>query len=431
MATEGQNSGDLRATLALSPEEARNGTMRTLTLPGGRLVSITVPAGVYEGWEIRVEGQGQAIGGKPVGALILTVAIASAENAGPLTSQDEENISTKFIQIQPPPPPSDAQSLYASTPSVSNTPYSYYPPQGDSSYYYSQQSSYPQYGQQSQSISGQSYLPAAQKPRSTAITVVLIVLILLVIGASTLIYYTSIYLPQKRITDATATVSARIAGTVQANMASTAHAVSTSQAQASATAAVVAALQMNYDQITATTPNLNDPLQNSSLYNWDTGAGCTFTNGAYHITMAKKGFFLYCTAQNTDFSNFAYQVQMRIVTGDFGGIIFRADTVNTKFYLFRIGQDGSYNLFYYPDKEGTHSKSLVSGISPLINAGTNQDNLIAVIARGSSIDLYINKKYLISVTDSSLTTGKIGVVAEDSTNPADVAYGQVQVWRYN
>ena len=48
-------SSELRATLAISKSEALMGTSRTLTLPGGRKVTVNVPAGAYDGQIIRVE----------------------------------------------------------------------------------------------------------------------------------------------------------------------------------------------------------------------------------------------------------------------------------------------------------------------------------------------------------------------------------------
>src|SRR5437667_10647693 len=83
MAYDGQQNGDIRATLALSQEEAGTGTSRTLNLPGGRQLIIPVPAGTRDGQEIRLEGQGEpsAYGGAR-GALILRIAIAPAENFG-------------------------------------------------------------------------------------------------------------------------------------------------------------------------------------------------------------------------------------------------------------------------------------------------------------------------------------------------------------
>src|SRR5207248_9066939 len=44
-----QRSGELHVTLAISQAEAETGTTRSLTLPGGRKVSVTVPAGVGDG----------------------------------------------------------------------------------------------------------------------------------------------------------------------------------------------------------------------------------------------------------------------------------------------------------------------------------------------------------------------------------------------
>ncbi len=421
MAIEEQNNRDLRATLALSQEEAHNGTTRTLTLTGGRLVSVTIPAGAYEGQEIRLEGQGQAIGEQPPGALILTIAIASPENSSPPVLHEDSNSATLLTHLPPPPPPASAQSSYSGITTGNSYPYSYYPSQGESQYYQQQQPYASQYGQQTPYITGAPYAPPGTKPRSSILMIILIALIILVLGVSLPIYYFTVYTPQQIAAQATATVVARSTGTAQANATSTAQVVD-------ATATVVSGHQASYNQTTSSTPVLDDPMQNATLYNWDTGTGCAFTNGEYHVTIAQKDVFLYCAAESTNFSNFLYQVQMKIVSGDFGGIIFRADTTNTKFYLFRIGQDGTYDLYYYPDKEGNHAKNLLSGNSTLIHTGANQNNLIAAIANNNTIDLYINKKYLLSVNDSSLSSGKIGVIAQGGANAADVVYTHAQVW---
>ncbi len=71
---------DIRATLAISTTEALSGASRTLTLPGGRSVTVPVPAGAYDGQVIRLEGQGEpSSGGGPAGALVLTLAIRQPE----------------------------------------------------------------------------------------------------------------------------------------------------------------------------------------------------------------------------------------------------------------------------------------------------------------------------------------------------------------
>jgi hypothetical protein len=80
-----ESEGALHATLAINRAEAESGTTRTLTLPGGRQVSVTVPAGIGDGTTIRLEGQGMPYyEGGPAGPLVLTIAILTEANPLPL-----------------------------------------------------------------------------------------------------------------------------------------------------------------------------------------------------------------------------------------------------------------------------------------------------------------------------------------------------------
>src|SRR5438270_11038193 len=80
MAYEGQQNGEIRAALALSQAEAREGTTRIRNLPGGRQGVVPVPAGTYDGQEIRLEGQGQPVGdGDARGTVNVTIAIAAGD----------------------------------------------------------------------------------------------------------------------------------------------------------------------------------------------------------------------------------------------------------------------------------------------------------------------------------------------------------------
>jgi len=283
---------------------------------------------------------------------------------------------------------------------------------------------------------------------SSTVIILLIVIVLFLLGGSGLIYYVGVYQPQKIHADATATVNVQITGTAQANAQATANAVATSQAQANATAtsqasatavasATATALQAILSQATSGNPTLNDPLNAPSSNKWEqlsasnsTQSGsCAYTGGAYHSSMPTKGFFQPCYAQAPTFSNFAYQVQMTIKQGDEGGILFRADPANSKFYLFRITQSGAYDLFVYIDNQGTHAKSLLSNSASPFKKGLNQPNTVTVVARGGSIYFYINGQYLDGVSNSTLSSGKIGVFGESNTNPTDVAFSNAQVWQ--
>jgi len=258
-----------------------------------------------------------------------------------------------------------------------------------------------------------------------------------------LIYYTTVYHPNQLHAQATATaqtVQTRIArATATANAQSTGTAVAitnaTATANAQATANVVGtvtALQSIYTQATSGNPTINSSLSGNTGNNWDIdqaqgGGGCAFTGGSYHASLYSKGFYFPCIAQNTNFSNFAFQVQMNITRGDYGGLVFRANSAAVKFYNFRVGQDGSYNLFVSQDS--THGNDLLFGNSPAIKKNAGQTNLLTVIARGSNIYFYVNKQYVGSISDGTYKSGQIGFFAEDHTNPTDVAFSNLQVWQ--
>jgi flagellar basal body-associated protein FliL len=489
MAYEGPQGGDIRATLALSQAEAQAGSSRTVTLPGGRRLTVPVRAGIRDGEEIRLKGQGEPtwVGG-PVGDLVLTVSIAAP--SGQYYSQpgfvNESASPTDYMQAPSslPTPPTPSYPMPNPTP-LSNPNYNPagpygsssspdYPPVGsggsypnypdqvhqqDRPYLSQNHAAYadsPQYmGYPAIQQAGQQYpqQPSPQPPPrrrglSTTVIILLIVIVVFILAGSGFIYYAGIYRPQQLREQATAAVNAQITGTAQANAQATANALATSVAEANATAtaqasaaaattATATALQAILGQATGGTPVLSDPLTSPSNNNWDQllasssaqMGSCAYTGGQYHSVMPQKGFFQPCFAEAPTFGNFAIQVQMTIIQGDEGGIIFRADPANSKFYLFRISQSGAYDLYLYVDNQGTHAKNLLSSSSTLIKQGQNQTNTMTVVARGSNIFFYINGQYLDSVSNNTFGSGKIGVFGESNTNSTDVAFSNVQVWQ--
>ncbi len=175
---------------------------------------------------------------------------------------------------------------------------------------------------------------------------------------------------------------------------------------------------------TSGTLALNDSLSAQSANNWAINAGgCAFANGAYHATATQAGTFSVCMAQATNFSNFTYQVNMTILsgtTGDGGGLIFRS--ASGKAYRLHVGSDGSFDLV-------DEAHGLASGNSAAIKTGLNQTNVLKVKAQGTSISLYVNNVLLAKVEDSFSSSGAIGVLAVDFTQPTDVAFSNAQVWQ--
>lgn len=179
---------------------------------------------------------------------------------------------------------------------------------------------------------------------------------------------------------------------------------------------------------------LDDPLKDNGEYSWniykDSTSSCLFSGGYYYASI-KGGYYFPCTASNTDFYNFVYEVQMKIIKGDCGGLIFRADITTSNFYLFRVCQDGTVAFYTYGSNMAYTAGTLLSPhFESAMNVGLNQTNLIAVVARGYLIDLFVNHQKIGSIIDSSYSNGQIGVDADGTPgkDPTEVVYSNAKVW---
>jgi serine/threonine protein kinase len=173
---------------------------------------------------------------------------------------------------------------------------------------------------------------------------------------------------------------------------------------------------------------LNDPLSdNTRGYNWDENSGCQFTSGAYYASSPITPYYHVCAARNTSFSNFTYEVELIIIQGDCGAIIFRADIVAKHFYFFRICQNGSYMLLIY-EGSGYATQTLLDSSAPSIHTGLGQRNLIAVVANNDNLTLYVNHQLISNVNNTRYGDGQIGVAADNDHNPTVVAFSNAKVW---
>jgi hypothetical protein len=232
---------------------------------------------------------------------------------------------------------------------------------------------------------------------------------------------------------ATAQAQANATTTAQANSTATAqaqlNATTTAQAQANAPGTATAtALQNIYMQATAGTPALSDPLSHQDSYNWDESANCAFVGGTYHASSSLTDNFFTCTpnAHSSSFGDFAFQVQMSIIHGDYGGMFFRANSTGTDYYTFTVDQSGQYSLDVY--KNNNYLKTVSNGFSSVFTTGLNHSNLIIVVARGSTFYFYMNGQFVASGSDPSYGTGQIGLLAGDNTHPTEVAFSNLKIW---
>jgi hypothetical protein len=202
------------------------------------------------------------------------------------------------------------------------------------------------------------------------------------------------------------------------------------QAEANATAEAVANVSPIAYPPQNKSPVLNDPLQDNSKGNsWEIDdpryGNCKFINRAYDINTHS---FELCFTKTTDFTNFIYEVQMKIVKGDGGGIAFRIYPTNEYlYYYFAINQEGSYRVHAF-----TASKDavLTQSFSLAILRGLNQINLIAVVVHGNIIELYVNHQRVAVVGSSTYTHGRVGVIVTGSErNQTEVIFQNAKVWK--
>lgn len=190
---------------------------------------------------------------------------------------------------------------------------------------------------------------------------------------------------------------------------------------------------------------LYDPLSQEN--NWSNGSGntgsCQFSNNAYYIRVQQADSFFYC--QNTEtFSNFAFEVQMTIIQGNCGGMLFRADSTSGHSYYFQVCQDGSYRLIRYMDNTGKNTVDIIpsknltcssnsteqvtASSSPYMNCSTGQANTIAILANGGSIILYVNGQQIDNVQDDSYASGNLALFANEISDTTQVEFSNAKVW---
>jgi 3-keto-disaccharide hydrolase len=291
------------------------------------------------------------------------------------------------------------------------------------------------------------------------VSAIVLALLLVISGLVFIIYSATVgyHGTLRAVATSEARATQYVVGTAQAQQQATAQTLSTAQAyiNTTATAQTIQAAQATaaIDNATATatslsdlltqatgkTPTLDDSLSdNSGTGKWDEGntintsvasTGCAFKDGVYHVTEAQQGFLQPCIAENTDFSNFVYQVQVTLDQGNQGqaGLLFQVDSTNKAYYFFYIGSDGSYELDLY--SSSGQVTTLTRSINAAITTGLGQSNQLSVLAKNGTYYLYANGQYLVTVTNTSLSSGKIGLAVVNQDTPVDAEFSAVQVWK--
>lgn len=198
--------------------------------------------------------------------------------------------------------------------------------------------------------------------------------------------------------------------------------------------------QMLYAQVTGKTPAIDDSLQAQDANNWSTRTTaprtCAFqSDGAYHVkAMRPPGQNAFvrtlCLEKATTFTDLAMQVDMKLLQGSTGGIVFRAQGQAT-YYWFSLDSHGCYELAFSPT---TGDSKILSPKKHNCLALDMQNAIqLTVIAQGTTFYLYINGQFVYHIDDTHLTgPGQFGMIAIDRpTNPAastEVAFTNMKIW---
>lgn len=260
-----------------------------------------------------------------------------------------------------------------------------------------------------------------QRNNGRMILIAVIALVVIVGGVLGVIFYNN---HQQAVQQANATATA------VANATGTANAFASATANAQATATYLSTHYPFSNNLV-----LNDPLTDDShvaQYGWDENTSCSFSAGSYHAQENNKGFFHLCVANTPTFSNFTFEVQMAIKnggTGAEGGVLFRADVNNDRFYVLFLDTQGNYNLDIQANQSGTNSRVLRSGQVSGYATGFFQVHTIGVVAKSSQITIYVDQKQVTQVTDTTYTSGQIGLISDYGSSPTEVVYNNVKVWQ--
>jgi serine/threonine protein kinase len=232
----------------------------------------------------------------------------------------------------------------------------------------------------------------------------------------------------------TATALAAQAATATAQAQQTATAIAgvtaTAEAHASATAGVI-------QTATSGKPAYQDALNNATNANtanagWDQNGQCVFASDGYHV---KESSNLHgCKESANSYRNATITVDVRILSGQSGGLFFRINTdiFNEYYgYLFEIDSAGRYRI----SVSGNYSRgsTVLQGwtTASALKQGNAATNTLLVIAQDSNLMFYANGVFLVQLKNTTYTSGVVAFLARSdgtSATPTEVVYSNLKVY---
>ncbi|HLQ28265.1 MAG TPA: hypothetical protein VK140_03395, partial [Ktedonobacteraceae bacterium] len=134
------------------------------------------------------------------------------------------------------------------------------------------------------------------------------------------------------------------------------------------------------------------------------------------------------------YRNAAITVDVRILSGQSGGLFFRINTdiFNEYYgYLFEIDSAGRYRI----SVSGNYSRGSTSlqgwTTASALKQGNAATNTLLVIAQGGNLMFYANGVFLVQLKNANYTSGVVAFLARSdgtSTTPTEVVYSNLKVY---
>jgi serine/threonine protein kinase len=223
--------------------------------------------------------------------------------------------------------------------------------------------------------------------------------------------------------NATATARAQATATVITGL------TVTVEAKASATAGVIQTATSGKPVYQDTLTNANDA--NTMAANWDQDNKCAFASDGYHVKEGTNWHI--CKESAYSYQNAAVTANLRILSGQTGGLLFRVNTDvfgEDSGYLFEVNNAGKFRIALFSQRfTATITPLLKWTYSAALRQGGTASNTLQVIGQGSTLSFYANGVFLVQLTDSTYSSGMIAFYATtDGKVPADVVYSNLKVY---
>ncbi len=159
-------------------------------------------------------------------------------------------------------------------------------------------------------------------------------------------------------------------------------------------------------------PLLVDSLAGDTANRWTVdGTRCLFNAGGYYVDVPQPDYLQPCPLLQPAVSNTAAQVDVRLLSGNSVGILFRLSgdqfydfeiTNQNQFFFRRHDVGATSNAYYFYLIKNTFSNAILPA---------GQKNTLLIIAHDSDFRLYINGSFVGEAQDSNYSSGQLALAA--------------------